>query len=109
MEFEVNDPSCLEISSDNSEKLCILQLQLFYFQMLYHRNWYRTIDDARSGLAASLLIRDPETKKIYVNFDPSILEVIQEAKCMNSMNLDVPPAASNLVVKEEMIKDNYVS
>lgn len=49
-------------------------------QMLYHRGWYHICEAAKSGLHASLLVRHPETEELYVNFDPQIIEIIQEAK-----------------------------
>ncbi len=48
--------------------------------MLYHRGWYRAVEAAKAGLHASLLVRHPESDDLYVNFDPQILELIQEAK-----------------------------
>ncbi|KAK3754858.1 hypothetical protein QZH41_011331 [Actinostola sp. cb2023] len=77
---------------------------LVEFEVLYHRGWYRAVEAARSGLQASLLVRHPETKVLFVNFDPQILELIQEAKCMARLNLEVPNAALVLRLKEEQIK-----
>ncbi|XP_074645893.1 dynein axonemal heavy chain 5-like [Tubulanus polymorphus] len=80
---------------------------LMEFEMLYHRNWFRTVDETKSSLASSLLVKDPETKKLYVNFDPSIFELIQEAKYLNGLNLEIPENAAILMVKEEIIKTTY--
>lgn len=62
------------------------------------------MDELKAGLSASLLIRDPETKRLFVNFDNSISELIQEAKYMRAMNLDVPEVADRLVYREQQIK-----
>jgi len=51
-------------------------------QMLYHRGWLRAVDAAKSGLNASLLIRHPDSGELFVNFDPQVMELIQEAKCL---------------------------
>ena len=82
---------------------------LMEFEMLYHRGWYRAVETARSGLNASLLVQHPDTKQLYVNFDPQILELIQEAKCLKKLNLEIPEAAMVLSKKEGKIKEYRVS
>ena len=75
------------------------------FEMLYHRGWYRAVEAARSGLNASLMVRHPETEQLFVNFDPQILELIQEAKYLKKLNLDIPEMALVLCKREESIKE----
>lgn len=77
-------------------------------QMLYHRGWFRAVDTIKSGLNASLLVRHPETKQLFVNFDPQVLELITEAKYLNKMGLEVPASAGTLVMRETGIKANCV-
>ena len=67
------------------------------------------MDTIRSGLNSSLLVRHPETKELFVNFDPQVFELISEAKYLTKMNLEIPEAAGVLVLKEEMVKSNYVA
>ncbi|CAH1798803.1 unnamed protein product, partial [Owenia fusiformis] len=81
---------------------------LMEFEMLYHRGWFRAVDAAKSGLNASLLVKHPETKEIFVNFDPQILELIQEAKHLKRLNLEIPETAVIICVKEDQIKTTYV-
>ena len=61
----------------------------------------------KSGFQSSLLVRHPETKELYVNFDPQILTLIREAECMARLNLEVPAAAVDLRAKQNMLKQNY--
>jgi len=42
-------------------------------------------------------VRQPETRKLFVNFDPKIDELISETKHMKSLKLDVPKAAFTLL------------
>ena len=76
--------------------------------MLYYRGWIRAIEAARSGLQASLLVRHPDSGELFVNFDPQIMELIQEAKCLQALKLDIPDPAKELIVKEEEIRSNNV-
>lgn len=77
--------------------------------MLYHRGWCRAVEAAKSGLNASLLVRHPDTNELFVNCDSQIMELIQEAKYLQAMGLDVPDAAKDLIVKETAIRDNQVA
>ena len=76
--------------------------------MLYHRGWIRAVEAAKSGLNASLLIRHPDTDELFVNFDPQVVELIQEAKCLQALHLEVPETVKALMVKEEEIKQYHV-
>ncbi|XP_041649230.1 dynein heavy chain 5, axonemal [Cheilinus undulatus] len=80
---------------------------LLEYEMLYHHSWMTKMEDARVGLQASLLVRSPQTKELFVNFDPEILTQIREANCMTRMNLDIPPFAALLQQKQETLKKNY--
>jgi predicted membrane-bound spermidine synthase len=60
---------------------------------------------AVSGLNASLLIVHPSEKSKYiVNLDPQIIELIQEAKCLQKMNLEVHGSALALLAIEDRIR-----
>ncbi|ELU05307.1 hypothetical protein CAPTEDRAFT_162628 [Capitella teleta] len=82
---------------------------LMEYELLYHRSWFRAVESARSGLTASLLVRHPETKVLYVNFDPQILELIQEAKYLLKLNLSIPESALYLCKKEDKVKEVRVA
>lgn len=62
-----------------------------------------------AGLNASLLVRHPDTKVLYVNFDPAIIELIAETKCLAKLQLDIPEAAKNLAGKHDNVKDTEVA
>ncbi|XP_044063801.1 dynein axonemal heavy chain 5 isoform X1 [Siniperca chuatsi] len=80
---------------------------LLEFEMLYHHNWMKKMEDTRVGLQASLLVRSPETGELFVNFDPEILTQIREANCMTRMSLEIPPFAALLQQKQDSLKKNY--
>lgn len=60
---------------------------LMEYEMLYHRSWCRAIESVKSGMHAALLIKHPESKELFVNLDPAILELIQEAKYIKVRHL----------------------
>ena len=78
-------------------------------QMLYHRGWFRAVETARAGLSASLLVCHPDTHQLYVNFDPQILELIQEARYLRKLHLEIPEGAALLCRKGEDIKADRVA
>jgi len=82
-------------------------------QVLYHRSWYRAVDVVTSSLSCSLLTKHPDIEDLYlVNLDPQILELLQEAKHLQKMNLEVNDATLALCQQEAhimSIRDSCVS
>ncbi|XP_077576575.1 dynein axonemal heavy chain 5 isoform X2 [Stigmatopora nigra] len=79
---------------------------LLEYEILYHQSWMKKVEDARSGLKSSLLIRSTETGELFVNFDPEIMTQIREANCMSRNNLEVPPFAAQLQRQQDTFKKN---
>jgi len=81
--------------------------------MLYHRGWYRAVDVVSCSLGCSLLTKHPDIDDVYlVNLDPEILELLREAKYMQTMQLDVSDATLVLCQQETHIisvRDSCVS
>ena len=63
------------------------------------------INSMHTGLNSSLLIRHPETKELYVNFDPDILTLARETDVMVKLKLEIPAAAINLKLKQNALKE----
>lgn len=78
---------------------------LMEYEMLYHRSWCRAVDTVKSGMHAALLVKHPETKELFVNLDPAILELIQEAKYIQKLSLEVPATAASLCLQEAKLID----
>ena len=57
---------------------------------------------------ASLLVRQSETRKLFVNFDPVVFELIAEARYLHKLHLEIPDAAMDLCKQEDQIKEYHV-
>lgn len=66
---------------------------LVAFEFLWYKAWVQSIDQAKTGLQATLIIRHPDDSKLYVNFDQDIFQLIREAKCMDRMGIEIPESA----------------
>ena len=47
------------------------------------KNWVNEIERSKAALQATLIVRHEENKKLYVNFNLEIIQLIQEAKCLD--------------------------
>ena len=76
--------------------------------MLYHRGWFRAVETAKSGMNASLLVRHPDSAKLFVNFDPQVFELVAESKYMKKLRLEIPDAALILCKMEFKLKEYHI-
>ncbi|RHY51106.1 hypothetical protein DYB38_003376 [Aphanomyces astaci] len=77
---------------------------LVAFEYLWYEAWCRSIETSKGGLHATLIIRHPQTDKLYVNFDKEILQLIREAKCLDRMGIEVPDNAKMVMLQEDKFK-----
>ncbi|CAF4116331.1 unnamed protein product [Rotaria sp. Silwood2] len=82
---------------------------LLQYEVLFYRNWERSIDLIKKGMEATVYIRHPETKEEYVNFDPQVLELIKDAQYLSKLGLDIPETATTLLRQEEQIRQTSVN
>lgn len=67
------------------------------------------MSETRGGLNVSLLARDVDTGRLYVNLDSSVIELIQEAKLLLAFGFEVPDLAVLLVKREAILKNTYTT
>lgn len=77
---------------------------LIGFETLFYDAWCKSVDAAKDGLHATILVRHPETRKIFVNFDSQILQLLREIRCLDRMSLRIPDAAQAVYNQEEKFK-----
>jgi dynein heavy chain len=80
---------------------------LVAFEYLWYQAWCKSIETAKAGLQATLIIRHPVSRLLYVNFDQEILQLIREAKCLDRMGIEVPDGAKMVLLQEDKFKSYY--
>ncbi|GBG33121.1 Dynein heavy chain 5, axonemal [Hondaea fermentalgiana] len=80
---------------------------LVAFEYLWFQAWQQSIETAKAGLQATLIIRHPDDDRLYVNFDQEILQLIREAKCLDRMGIDIPESAKIVLLQETKFKSYY--
>eukprot|EP00698_Gefionella_okellyi_P008566 TRINITY_DN2129_c0_g2_i1.p1 TRINITY_DN2129_c0_g2~~TRINITY_DN2129_c0_g2_i1.p1 ORF type:complete len:4490 (+),score=1324.74 TRINITY_DN2129_c0_g2_i1:457-13926(+) len=79
---------------------------LVQFELLWHQGWCEAVDAAKAGLHATLLVRHPTNRQIFVNFDQEILKLLRETKAMQRIGLDVPQLALAVTLQEARLKSH---
>jgi len=80
---------------------------LVAYEYLWINAWVESIETAKAGLQATLIIRHPEDGKLYVNFDAEILQLIREAKCLERLGVPIPESARMVLLQESKFKAYY--
>ena len=77
---------------------------LVEYEVVHLRVWNKRIAETQQSLNATLLIRDPDTQTLHVNFDPKVSELMREIDVMSGMGIDVPATARVFRTKREGLK-----
>jgi dynein heavy chain len=80
---------------------------LYAFEYLWLSAWVQSIETAKAGLQATLIIRHPDDGRLYVNLDAELLQLIREAKCLDRMGVDVPESAKVVLLQEAKYKQHF--
>lgn len=80
---------------------------LVAFEYLWYEAWCKSVKSARAGLQATIIIRDPSSGELHVNFDTEIFQLIREAKCLARMKLSLPEEAKLVLMQEDKFKSYY--
>jgi dynein heavy chain len=79
---------------------------LIEFETLWHQAWVNSVEGAKSGLLATLIIKHPDDgMRFHVNFDWDILQLIRETKCIDRMGgIEIPESAKMVLLQEQKFK-----
>ena len=72
---------------------------LIEFEALWNEAWLRSVETAKQGLNATLLVRHPDTNVLIVNFDKDIAKLVKEAKYMQRMGIEIPNIAQMVLLQ----------
>ena len=77
---------------------------LVEYELIFVQEWSREIDNARASLNSTVLVRDPDTKELHVNFDRKILETMREMEVLTKMGVELPPQTRSFAGKDKQMK-----
>lgn len=80
---------------------------LIAFEYLWYEAWCASIETAKAGLQATLIVRHPDTNKLYVNFDQELFQLIREARCLVKLEMAIPEGAKIVLLQEDKFKSYY--
>ncbi|KAM3593194.1 uncharacterized protein V6R79_007624 [Siganus canaliculatus] len=80
---------------------------LLQYELLHLQAWSQAAERAPHCLNAALLVRHRNSKEIFVNLDPLVLEVLHEARWMTQLGLTVPKVILKMSSRESQIKTLY--
>lgn len=80
---------------------------LIAFEYLWYEAWCGSVDAAKAGLQATLIIRHPQTNKLFVNFDQEIFQLLREARCLVKLDIAIPESAKLILLQEDNFKACY--
>ncbi|KAJ1446978.1 dynein heavy chain and region D6 of dynein motor-domain-containing protein [Pelagophyceae sp. CCMP2097] len=80
---------------------------LVAFEYVWYEAWCKSVDAAKAGLRATLVVRHPASKKLFVNFDAQVFQLMREAKCLARLGVAVPEAARAVLAQEEQFKAHH--
>jgi dynein heavy chain len=74
------------------------------YELAYYNAWCKAIGDAENLLRCSLLVAVGDSGQLAVNWDPQVMQLIQETKFMRKLHLAVPESASTLLLLVPKLK-----
>ncbi|XP_041817844.1 dynein heavy chain 5, axonemal [Chelmon rostratus] len=77
---------------------------LLQYEVLHLQAWSQAAESAPQSLNAALLVRHENSKEVFVNLDPVVLEVLQEARWMTKLGASVPKVIVKMSCREAEIK-----
>ncbi|XP_013770736.1 LOW QUALITY PROTEIN: dynein heavy chain 5, axonemal-like [Pundamilia nyererei] len=84
-----------------------LAVVLLQYEVLHLQGWSQAAESAPRCLGTALLVRHEDSKEVSVNLDPVVLEVLQEARWMTKLGVNVPKVIQKMTSREPELRDLY--
>eukprot|EP00960_Hanusia_phi_P052484 761485-Hanusia_phi.AAC.3 len=82
---------------------------LIEYETLWLQAWFKSIEQSKVGLQATLLVQHPVDSRLCVNFDPAVTQLIREGKILRRLGIKLPTAALSILQQEAKFKSYYDS
>ena len=80
---------------------------LVEYELVFLQIWTKQIDAARVSLNATVLVRHPDTKELYVNFDKKVLELLRDIQVLQGMGIEMPTQGLLVYGQKNAILERY--
>ncbi|CDI82587.1 hypothetical protein EAH_00029220 [Eimeria acervulina] len=80
---------------------------LVEYELRWHQAWTESVQSTADCLNSTLLVRNPSTGKLSINFDGDIARLIREAKIMERMDMEIPDSGRIVFLREKKLKWCY--
>ncbi|EKX37595.1 hypothetical protein GUITHDRAFT_89621 [Guillardia theta CCMP2712] len=117
--YMVEDPmkrfKCSKVIMTAPESKKIIRLfnrvakTLIEYETLWLQAWFKSIEQSKIGLQATLLVQHPVDSRLCVNFDPAVTQLIREGKILRRLGIKLPTSALNILQQESKFKSYYDS
>lgn len=84
-----------------------LAKSLVEYEVVFLRVWNQQVDEARSLLNSTILIRNPESSQLVVNIDKKVFQMIREVEVLQMMEFEIPIAARNFAALGKTLKQKF--
>ena len=81
------------LASKDSKDYNKVARTLIAFKYLWYEAWCASLEAAKEGLHATLIIRNKKNGKLFVNYDSEIFQLIRDAKCLVKLGIDISEEA----------------
>ena len=80
---------------------------LVEYELVFLQIWTKQIDSARVSLNSTVLVRHPDTRELYVNFDKKVLELLRDIQVLQGMGIEMPNQGLLMYGQKNAILERY--